>query len=57
MAPPSSGGVALISLLNMIEYDPIPDRQSAYYGIKEYSDYLHIMIESMKRVFADRSEI
>ena len=56
MAPPSSGGVALISLLNMIEYDPVPERQSAYYGIKEYSDYLHIMIESMKRVFADRSE-
>lgn len=56
MAPPSSGGVALISLLNMIEYESIPDRQSAYYGVKEYSEYLHLLIESMKRVYADRSE-
>jgi len=56
IAPPSSGGIALISLLNMIEYDPIPDRQSAYYGVKEYTEYLHILIESMKKVYADRSE-
>ncbi len=56
MAPPSSGGVALICLLNMIENFPIPDRQSVYYGIKEYSDYIHKVVESMKRVFADRSE-
>ncbi len=56
MGPPSSGGVALICLLNMIENFPVPDRSSVYYGIKEYSDYIHKVVESMKRVFADRSE-
>lgn len=56
MGPPSSGGIALIQLLNMIEKDPIPDRSSVYYGIKDYSNYLHSVFESMKRVYADRSE-
>lgn len=56
MAPPSSGGVALICLLNMIENFPIPDRKSVYYGVKDYSDYIHKVVESMKRVYADRSE-
>ncbi len=56
MAPPSSGGVALICLLNMAERLQVPDRKSLYYGIKDYSDYLHKVIESMKRVYADRSE-
>lgn len=56
MGPPSSGGIALIQLLNMIEKEPLPDKNSVYYGAKEYSDYLHIVFESMKRVYADRSE-
>jgi len=56
MPPPSSGGVALICLLNMIERQSVPDRHSAYYGVRDYSDYLHYVIESMKRVFADRSQ-
>lgn len=56
MAPPSSGGVALIQLLNMIENEQIPNRNSAYYGAEEFSAYMHIMTESMKRVYADRSE-
>ncbi len=56
MGPPSSGGIALIQLLNMIENEPIPDRSSVYYGIKDYSNYLNVVIESMKRVYADRSE-
>ncbi len=56
MPPPSSGGIALINLLNMIEYDAVPDRLSAYYGIKEFSEYIHTLIECMKRVYADRSE-
>lgn len=56
MAPPSSGGIALIQLLNMIENEQIPERSSVYYGIKDYSNYLNVVIESMKRVYADRSE-
>jgi gamma-glutamyltranspeptidase / glutathione hydrolase len=56
MGAPSSGGIALIQLLNLIENEPVPDRSSVYYGIRDYSNYLHIVIESMKRVYADRSE-
>ncbi len=52
MAPPSSGGVALITLLNMIEFDEIPQVNN----VSAYSNYVHILIECMKRVFADRSE-
>lgn len=56
MGPPSSGGIALIQLLNMMEYETIPERSSAYYGVSGYADYYHVMTESMKRVYADRSE-
>lgn len=56
MGPPSSGGIALIQLLNMMETEPVPDRNSAYYGVSGYADYYHVMTESMKRVYADRSE-
>lgn len=56
MGPPSSGGIALIQLLNMMESEPVPDRNSAYYGVSGYADYYHVMTESMKRVYADRSE-
>jgi gamma-glutamyltranspeptidase/glutathione hydrolase len=52
MAPPSSGGIALISLLNMVERDPVPDTNN----IESKAAYLHTVIESMKRVYADRSE-
>lgn len=56
MGPPSSGGIALIQLLNMIENEPIPDRSSVYYGAKDHAEYLHVTVENMKRVYADRSE-
>jgi gamma-glutamyltranspeptidase/glutathione hydrolase len=52
MAPPSSGGVALITLLNMMELELVPEFKNTV----DYSYYLHVMIESMKRVYADRSE-
>jgi gamma-glutamyltranspeptidase/glutathione hydrolase len=52
MAPPSSGGVALITLLNMVEYEPIPDTNSK----EDYAAYLNTVIESMKQVYADRSQ-
>lgn len=56
MSPPSSGGIALAQLLNMAEYEQIPDRKDVCNGVKDHSNYLHNIIESMKRVYADRSE-
>jgi gamma-glutamyltranspeptidase / glutathione hydrolase len=52
MAPPSSGGIALINLLNMMEHDPVPDTNNHL----AVANYYHTVIESMKRVYADRSE-
>ncbi len=56
MPPPSSGGIALAQLLNMVEHEQIPDRSDVYNGIKDQSNYLNTVIECMKRVYADRSE-
>jgi gamma-glutamyltranspeptidase/glutathione hydrolase len=50
MAPPSSGGVALIQLLNILEAYPL-----AEYGHNS-SRAMHVMIEAERRVYADRSE-
>lgn len=52
MAPPSSGGVALIELLNMVENDRVPDTGD----VEWLSGYYHLVAECMKRVYADRSE-
>ncbi len=52
MAPPSSGGVALITLLNMMELELVPE----IINTVDYAYFQHVMIESMKRVYADRSE-
>jgi len=50
MPPPSSGGAALIEMLNMLEH----------YNLSELghnsSEALHLIIESMRRAFADRAE-
>ena len=47
MPPPSSGGIALIEMLNIIEgYD---------LGAIGKIDALHLMIEAMKRAYADRA--
>jgi gamma-glutamyltranspeptidase / glutathione hydrolase len=49
MAPPSSGGVALIEMMNMIEpanLDSIGFNSTAY---------VHLMAEVMRRAFADRA--
>jgi gamma-glutamyltranspeptidase/glutathione hydrolase len=50
MGPPSSGGIALIEILNILEGYDLDDL-----GYKS-ADYVHIMKESMKRGFADRAE-
>jgi gamma-glutamyltranspeptidase/glutathione hydrolase len=47
--PPSSGGVALLEMLNMLErYD------LAALGYHS-SDHIHLMVEVMRRAFADRA--
>ena len=50
MAPPSSGGIALVELLNILEAYPLAD-----YG-PNASRTMHLMIEAERRVYADRAE-
>ena len=50
MAPPSSGGVALIEMMNLMElanFDSIEFNSTAY---------VHLLTEAMRRAFADRAE-
>ena len=50
MGPPSSGGITLIEILNILEgYD------LNSFGYKS-ADYIHVLKESMKRGFADRAQ-
>src|SRR5262245_41315962 len=50
MPPPSSGGVAILSMLNVLEG----------YSLDQYphnsAGYLHLLAESMKHAFADRAQ-
>ena len=50
MPPPSSGGVALIEMMNMME---LVDFEKVEFNSTEY---VHIMAEAMRRAFADRAE-
>ena len=50
MPPPSSGGVHIIQMLNILEKFPI-----GYLGHNS-AETLHLMAESMKLAYADRSE-
>lgn len=50
MPPPSSGGVALVQLLNMIE--PLEIRALGFHS----AAHVHLVAEIEKRVFADRTE-
>ncbi len=50
MPPPSSGGVALVEMMNMMELanlDSIPFNSA---------EYLHLLAEVMRRAYADRAE-
>jgi gamma-glutamyltranspeptidase/glutathione hydrolase len=50
MSPPSSGGVALIEMMNIMELaniDSIPFNST---------NYVHLVAETMRRAFADRAE-
>jgi gamma-glutamyltranspeptidase/glutathione hydrolase len=51
MPPPSSGGVALLEMLNILERYPL-----AGMGHNSTERY-HLLIEAMRRAFADRSEL
>lgn len=49
MPPPSSGGVHMIQMMNVLEgYDLAADGHNS-------ADYLHKLIEAMRRAYADRS--
>ncbi|MFM2268078.1 MAG: hypothetical protein RL757_1519, partial [Bacteroidota bacterium] len=50
MPPPSSGGVALLQLLGIVEPHPI-----ATYGFQS-AKMMHLFVEAERRVFADRSK-
>ena len=50
MPPPSSGGIALVQLLNILERFPLAD-----YGHNS-SRSVHLVAEAARRVYADRSE-
>lgn len=49
MPPPSSGGIALLQMLGMLEQShPLPDKYSPA--------YIHLVAQAMRRAFRDRSE-
>jgi gamma-glutamyltranspeptidase/glutathione hydrolase len=49
MPPPSSGGIALLQMLGMLEKcHPLPDVYSP--------NYIHLVAQAMRRAFRDRSE-
>lgn len=50
MPPPSSGGVALSQLLNMVEEFPLSE-----YGFQS-AEAIHVIVEAERRVYADRAE-
>lgn len=50
MAPPSSGGVVLMEMLNMLE---MADPANLDFGS---SDYVHLVAEIMRRAYADRAQ-
>jgi gamma-glutamyltranspeptidase / glutathione hydrolase len=51
MPPPSSGGVALITMLNILKPYPL-DWNALSWGSSEYT---HLLTESMKHAFSDRA--
>src|ERR1043166_5422602 len=51
MPPPSSGGVHLVEMLNVLEGYPLDDLGGGSVAA------LHLMIETMKRAYADRAEV
>ena len=49
MGLPSSGGIALIQMLNVLEGFPLREKGFCT------ADYVHLLVETMRRVYADRA--
>jgi len=50
MPPPSSGGTALLEMLNILEHYNLAELEPGS------SDTIHLLVESQRRAFADRAE-
>ena len=50
MGPPSSGGILLVQMLNMLEYFNIDSMEV------NSADYIHLLTEIERRAYADRAE-
>ncbi|MEE9363758.1 MAG: gamma-glutamyltransferase [Cellulophaga sp.] len=50
MPPPSSGGVALIEMMNIMEQSNLKELEF------NSTEYVHVVAESMRRAFADRAQ-
>ena len=50
MPPPSSGGIHIVQILNMLEAYPLDE-----FGPNS-ADTIHVMAEAMRRAYADRSK-
>lgn len=50
MGPPSAGGISLVQLLQMLEKFPLSE-----YNL-DGAEYIHLLAEAEKRVYADRAE-
>ncbi len=50
MPPPSSGGIALLQLLEIVEQYPLDEL--GYHSV----DYIHLIVEACRRVYADRAQ-
>ena len=50
MSPPSSGGIALVEMLNILEHFELGDEGH------NSAAYLHLLAEAMRRAYADRAQ-
>jgi gamma-glutamyltranspeptidase / glutathione hydrolase len=55
MAPPSSGGVGLIEMLNILEGYDLGNIARSDEASGQSATALHLMVEAMKRAYADRT--
>jgi gamma-glutamyltranspeptidase/glutathione hydrolase len=53
MGPPSSGGVAMLQILGMLNAQPLPARDIANFGPESLAS-IHRLLEASKLAFADR---
>jgi gamma-glutamyltranspeptidase/glutathione hydrolase len=56
MPPPSSGGVALLQMLNTLQHWEAHSGRKLSDTKHNSADYIHVVTEAMKHAFADRAE-